>query len=150
MRPILSSLLLLASVPLVAIAGPVHLAGSPPVTPHSAANVVRWHPAPWSMPAPGRTAMRFDPETGEAVVIPSPGSGDASLRTTDQAEARRLAAANVQWRADGSQHVVVGAAFRSWTVATIDEQGRLTQDCVSSQAEAQARVDAAAKKQVRK
>ena len=143
MRPILSSLLLLALAPLVALAGPAD-------APHSAANVVRWHPGPWRMPAPARSAMRFDPETGEAVVLPSPGPGDASLGTSSQAEARRLAAANVELRADGSRHAVVGAAFRSWTVATIDEHGRLTQDCVSSEAEAQARVDAAAKKQVRK
>jgi hypothetical protein len=102
------------------------------------------------MPAPARTAMRFDPETGEATVVEAPGSGDAALRTPSQAEARRLAAANVELRADGSQHAVVGSAFRSWTVATIDEHGRLKQDCVSSEAEAKARVDAAAKQQVRK
>ena len=133
MRTIVTSFLLLAIAPVIALAQ----AGE---TPPSAANVVRLHPGPWRMPATLQAGLRFEPETGEpAVVEGARGTSELSLAT--QANATR--------HADGSRHAVLGSAFRSWTVVTIDGEGRLTQDCVSSEAEAKARVDAAAKKQVR-
>jgi hypothetical protein len=141
MRPILALLLLLACAPLIALAA---TPGAPP----SAANLVRWRPAPWRMPAPAAAAMRFDPETGEAVASPS--SRAMSAMATSRAEARRLAATSVRTSADGSRHAILGPGFGMWMVATIDDRGRLTQDCVSSQHAAEARVDAAAKPQVRK
>jgi len=45
---------------------------------------------------------------------------------------------------------VLGAAFRSYEVVTIDADGNPTQDCVPTEAEARARVEAGAPKQVRK
>ena len=143
MRPIFALLLLLACAPLTALAA---TPGAPP----SAANLVRWRPAPWRMPAPAAAAMRFDPETGEVVAIPSPNSRATSAMATSRAEARRLAATSVRTSADGSRHAILGPGFGMWMVATIDDRGRLTQDCVSSQHAAEARVDAAAKQQVRK
>jgi hypothetical protein len=44
---------------------------------------------------------------------------------------------------DGSRHAVLNGAIRSWTVATIDDQGRLIQDCVQSEAAARRIIEAA-------
>jgi len=128
MRAIVTSFLLLAAVPLIARAQE----GPPP----SAANVVRLHPGPWRMPIALQAGMRFDPETGEATVV------QGTRGTTE------LSAASITRRADGSRHAVLGSAFRQWMVVTTDAQGRLKQDCVSSEDEARARVEAGAKKQV--
>jgi len=144
MRSIVTSLLLLLA------AAPV-VANAQPAAPASAANLLRLHPGPWSPPVAVRAGMRFDPETGEATVADGSALAAASAltRSTSQAEARAIAAANVRTLADGSRHAVVGSAFRSYTVVTIDADGKLTSDCVSGEAEARARVEAAAK-QVRK
>ena len=141
MRTIIPSFLLLAVTPLLALAQQA---------PPSAANLVKLHPGPWQIAAPIVAGMRFDPETGEASVVEgTPGTSGLALARS-QAEARALAAQNVTRHADGSRHAVVGGAFRMWTVATIDDQGALTQDCVSSEAEVRSLVEAAARKQVRK
>jgi len=128
MRTIVTSLLLFVAVPLIALA---QTAQAPP----SAANVVRLHPGPWRMPA--------------AVSMGVPNT-NAVMLARSQAEARVLAAQNITRHADGSRHAVVGAAFRSYEVVTIDADGNLTQDCVPTEAEARARVEAGAPKQVRK
>ena len=142
MRLILACCLLIAALPMIAIADPVN-------PPPSAANVLRWHPAPWAFPAAVSAALRVEPETGEAAT-PQRAAGLASLRPQAEVEARARAAASVRIAPDGSGHAVLGSAFRSYAVVTIDDRGRLTEDCVSSVAKAQAIVDAAAKKQVRK
>lgn len=142
MRTLVASFLLLAVAPVMALAqaGPA---------PPSAANLLRLHPGPWRMPVTfGAAAMRFEPESGEGK-----GVDEAFARSagpSGQSLARARAAANVTRHADGSRHAVLGSAFRMWTVATIDDEGRLTQDCVSSAAEAKARVEAAARKQVKR
>ena len=143
MRTIVMSLLLLASAPWIALAQTGH-------APPSAVNLVRLHPGPWRMPAAVVAGMRFEPETGEASVVEGVPSTNAVALAPSQAEARVLAAANITRHADGSRHAVLGAAFRSYEVVTIEEDGTLRQDCVSTEAEARARVEAAAKKQVRK
>jgi hypothetical protein len=56
----------------------------------------------------------------------------------------------VRTAADGSRHAVLGAAFRQWTVVTVEPDGRLAEDCVSSAAQAKAIVEAAAKQPVKK
>jgi len=141
MRALLTSFLLLAAAPAVALA-------QTPSAPPSAANLVRLHPRPWQPAVVLRAAMRFEPETGEPAVVE--GLATASAVATSQATARARAALSVTRRADGSRHAVLGNAYMSWTVATIDGEGRLTQDCVSSEAEAKARIDAAARNGVRK
>src|SRR5262245_38631600 len=143
MRTIVTLLLLLAAAPVIALAQAEH-------APPSAANLVRFRPAPWQPPIAMRAGMRFEPETGEASVVEGSRAPGERALASSQASARALAAANVSRRADGSRHAVVGSAFRSWTVVTIDDGGQLKTDCVSSDAEARARVDAAAQKQVRK
>jgi len=145
MRSIVTSLLLLlAAAPAVAATQATH-------APASAANLLRFHPGPWSPPVALRAGMRFDPENGEATVADGSAlaASSAQARSITQAEARRIAAANVRTNADGSRHAFVGSAFRSYVVVSIGDDGRLTQDCVSSETQAQARVDAA-RKQVRK
>jgi hypothetical protein len=141
MRTIVSSLLILAAAPWIALAqtGPA---------PPSAANLVRLHPGPWRMPAAVAMGVRFDPETGEATVVPGVKSTNAAMPATSQAEARARAARSVTRHADGSLHAVLGAAFRSYEVVTIGADGRLTEDCVSSEAQARARVEAGAPSQV--
>lgn len=120
-------------------------AGLPPTPPPSAANLVRLHPGPWSFPtAPVIAGIRFEPETGEAAPeLTNPGAKQPGNFTRARAEA------SVRTLPDGSRHAVLNGAIRSWAVATLDEQGRLTQDCVHSEAEARQRVEAA-KAQVRK
>jgi hypothetical protein len=92
--------------------------------------------------------MRFDPETGE---VAGELAGAGSLKVSDDA-LRARAEAGVRTMPDGSRHAVLNGALRSWTIATIDDQGRVVQDCVHSEAEARQRVEAAnaAKQQVRK
>ena len=139
MRSVFYCSLLLAIASVAAIARPM----SPP----SAASLLRLHPGPWRMPVAPPAGVRFDPETGEQPVL------DAAARATYEraaTDARARAEARIRILPDGSRHSVVTGAFRFWTVATLDEQGRLTEDCVPSLAEARARVDAAARKQVHK
>jgi hypothetical protein len=142
MRFILAFCLLLAALPVLAIADPVN-------PPPSAANVLRWHPAPWQPPAAARGAIRFEPETGEAATSQR-AAGLTALRPQAEVDARARAAASVRVAADGSGHAVLGSAFRSYMVVTVDDQGGLAEDCVSSMAKAQAIVDAASKKEARK
>ena len=142
MRLILACCLLLATLPVAAIAHPVN-------APASAANVLRWHPGPWRFPATASAGLRVEPETGEAAT-PARAASLTSLRPQAEVEARARAAASVRIAADGSGHAVLGSAFRSYAVVTIDDQGQLIEDCVSSMAKAQAIVDAASRKQVRK
>ena len=143
MRTIVTSFLLLAAAPWIALAQPGH-------APPSAANLLRRHPGAWRMPGAVALGVRFEPETGEASVVEGLPATNAVALAPSQAEARVLAAANATRHADGSRHAVLGAAFRSYEVVTIEEDGTLHQDCVSSEAEARARVEAAARKQVRK
>jgi hypothetical protein len=142
MRLVLLCLLSLAALPA--------WAGAPaPPPPHSAANLLRLHPAAWQLPASAaRAGMRFEPETGAAADDPA---AVGSLRAGDRT-LRPLAVENVRTLADGSRHLAVNGALRQWTVASIDAQGRLVQDCVHGEAEARRRVEAAnaAAKQVRK
>jgi hypothetical protein len=139
MRSALLCLCLLAALP-------AH-AGAPAPAPSSAANLVRLHPGPWRFPARAPlAAMRFEPERGEAA---SAVAGASSIMG-DEAALRARAEAGVRTLPDGSRHAVLGGAIRAWTVATIDDQGRLVQDCVQGGTEARQRVEAAARKQVRK
>ena len=132
MRPVLTCLLVLAAVPAWA-----HAQAPPP---SSAAMVVRIHPGPWQLPSSlMASGIRFEPETGEAAIdlvgLPSP-SSTAALRARAEASVRVMP--------DGSRHAALNGAIRLWTVATIDDQGRVTQNCVHTEAEARQRIEAAA------
>ena len=106
--------------------------------PASAADLVRYRPAPWRLPsAVLRAGMRFDPETGEAIAPPS-----HDARGATRAALRRSAEASVTTRADGSRRARLGAAFRSWTVVRLGEDGRLETDCVDDIETATKRIDA--------
>ena len=133
MRLVLLCLFLFAALPA--------RAGAPLSAPGSAANVLRLHPGPWQLPAHvARAGMRFEPETGEAAADLA---GAAAFKTSE-ASLRARAEANERTFPDGSRHAVLNGAIRSWTVATIDDQGRLIQDCVHSEAEALRHIEAAA------
>ncbi len=132
----LTSLLLLLLIPVPALS-----AGHPTPTP-SAQNLLRYRPGPWRPPvATARAAMRLEPEAGEAAE-----SASLPPRAASIASLRRDAAATARTHADGSRHVVLGAAFRSWTVVHLDTQGRLVTECVDNADEAARRVEAAAKR----
>jgi hypothetical protein len=140
MRRVLLCLLLLAAVPVGARA-----LDSPPT---SGRNLLRLHPGPWRLSAPSTLAgMRFEPEAGE---LAEGFAGTAEQRAGVSLRAR--AEADVRTASDGSRHAVLGGAMRAWTIATIDDQGRLVQDCVHGEAEARRRIEtaAAARKPVRK
>jgi len=142
MRSIVTPLLLLLA------AAPVVANAQTAPAPASAANLLRLHPGPWSPPVVARAGIRFEPESGEATVAEGSAAASALARMS-QADARRLAEANVRTHADGSRHAVVGSAFRSYVVVSIDDSGNLTSDCVSSEAEALSQVEAS-RKQVKK
>jgi hypothetical protein len=116
----LASLLLLLVIPASAFAAE---RAQPPA---SAANLLRWHPGPWRMPAAaGRAAMRFEPETGEAMPAP-----DLPARAASTAALRQRAAASIRVRPDGSRQAVLGPAFRSYAVVRIGDDGKLVHSCL--------------------
>jgi hypothetical protein len=132
---------LLLLVPAACWAGDPRVTGTP-APPPSASILLRVHPGPWQPPARAdlaRLGMTLVPETGEPSVN---ANLDAGALTAAQARAR--AQGTLRTFADGSRHVLTGGAIRSWTLARIDEDGRLVQDCVHSEAEAVRRVNAAA------
>ena len=104
--------------------------------PPSATNLVRYRRVTWQLPATSLLAgMRFDPETGEVIPL-----AVRSPRGATTAALRQAASASVRTNADGSKHAILGAAFRSWTVVRIGEDGRLVTDCVDDIDEATRRV----------
>ena len=108
---------------------------TPAPAPSSVHYLVRVHPGPWRPPSRvALAAMRFDPESGEVAAVPGgePPAGEAALRARAEASVRRAP--------DGSLHAV----------ATIDDRGRLFEDCVPSEAAARQRVEAATGRGVRK
>lgn len=126
------SLLLLSLL----VALPVHAASAP----HW---LVRYHVGAWRPAvAPQFPGMRFDPESGEAIV-----EKGAPVALAAAAQARALAEASVVRAADGSRHARTPGAFRRFTVVSTSSDGTLVQDCVHSAAEAEAVVRAAAAKE---
>jgi hypothetical protein len=138
MRLMFATLVLLAAAPVLA-------AGSRPLAPASGAALVRFHPVAWQLPAGAlQSALRFDPDGADAA------PALRSLRA-DEAGLRAAAEAAVRIDRDGSRHAVVGAAMRSWTVLSIDENGRAVTDCVQGSHAAAARaVEAPAAGEVRR
>ncbi len=113
------------------------LAAERATPPPSAANLVRYRPVAWRLPASAwRAGMRFDPESGEVIAPPA---HDARRATT--ASLRSAAEATARTNADGSRHAVLGGAFRSWTVVRIGDDGRLVTDCVGDLESAKKRVE---------
>lgn len=105
--------------------------------------LVRYHTGVWRpTAAPALMNLRFDPESGEAVVEKGT---PASLAAA--AQARALAEASVVRAADGSRHARTPGAFRRYTVVSTSSDGTLVQDCVHSAADAEAVVRAAAAKE---
>lgn len=117
----LASLLLLLVIPASA---PAAERAQPPA---SAAALLRWHPGPWRMPAAAAlAALRVEPETGE----PSPAFADLPARAATTASLRRQAAASIRVRPDGSRQAVLGAAYRSYSVVRIGDDGKLVHSCL--------------------
>lgn len=116
----LASLLLLLVIPASAFAAD---RAQPPA---SAANLLRWHPGPWRLPAAtARPAMRAEPETGEAMPV-----FDLPARAATTASLRQRAAASIRVRPDGSRQAVLGPAFRSYSVVKIGDDGKLVHTCL--------------------
>lgn len=135
MRTVIAGSLLLIFASVASAAGSV-----PGRTPASSANLLRLHPHAWQMPAPAiAPGMRFEPETGALPDDMDPSVLAGRVR-------RDAAAAAVRILPDGSRHAVVGGVIRAYVVATIDDKGRLVQECVHGAQQAEARVAAAAKK----
>ena len=141
MRTVMLCLFLLAALPA--------RAGAEAPAPRSASNLLRLHPGPWRLPSlTSRLGMRIDPETGAAAVALGAGASASS-----EAALRARAEASVRLAPDGSRHIVLNGALREWIVATIDDRGRVHEDCTPGEAAARARVEAgaaAAGKQVHK
>jgi hypothetical protein len=109
-------------------------------TPHW---LVRYHIGAWRpAAAPVLAGLRFDPESGEAIV-----EKGAPVALAAAAQARALAEASVVRAADGSRHARTLGAFRRYTVVSTSGDGTLQQDCVHSAAEAEAVVRTAAAKE---
>ena len=115
----------------LALASPPALASDPGASPGPR---VPFRPRPWSPPSVRTAGMTAgDP----AVEAGAPG-------TLGPSRAQALAGVTVEIRPDGSRHAVLGGAIRAWSVARVDECGRLQLDCVSSEAAATSRVRRAA------
>jgi len=141
MRLALLCLFLLAAVPVWA---------GDAAPPASATNLVRLHPGPWRLPSLGPLhGMRFDPETGVAIVetAAAPRRDGAGFDVSDAA-ARARVEAGVQRLPDGSRHAVLAGAIRHWMVVTTDAEGRLQPDCVPSGAAALERIGVPAQPKV--
>ena len=95
---------------------------------------VPFRPRAWSPPV-ARAVARLAPGMIEGDAVAEPGPG--------RSRAESLAGVVVELRPDGSRRAVLGGAIRAWSIATVDEQGRLRLDCASSEAAAKARVRAA-------
>jgi hypothetical protein len=105
--------------------------------------LVRYHVGAWRPAAlPLTPGLRFDPESGEAIV-----EKGAPVALVAAAEARARAEASVVRAADGSRHARTPGAFRRYTVVSTASDGTLQQDCVHSAAEAEAIIRAAAAKE---
>lgn len=108
--------------------------------PPSASIVTAWHPHAWHPPQAlaWLAGIRFEPESGEAPVSP------ADLQALGVARRQALARVQVITRPDGSRHAVLGGLIRAYTVVHLDADGRWTEECVSSEEQARARVRATA------
>src|SRR5262245_35587069 len=78
---------------------------------------VPFRPRAWSPPS-ARTMARTGMVDGDPTDLARPGSRAAAL-------ARIV----VEVRLDGSRHAVLGGAIGAWSVAGVDEHGRLQLDC---------------------
>lgn len=138
MRLALASCLLLAAAPL-------HSATAPPPAPAAPASahiLLHAHPRAWrppAPPAPVAAGMRVEPETAPDATL------DADLAALRAASARARAGVVARIEPDGSLHAVLGGAVRMYTVVRVGADGRLEQECLHSEAEALARVKAAAR-----
>jgi hypothetical protein len=131
--PAMRSLLLLLLLMIPASAFAAERTAPPP----SAARIVRYHPSTWQLPAGAvRAGMRFDPESGETT-----SQTTHVARGATAAALKQSAEASLRTNADGSRHAVLGAAFRSWTVVRIADDGRLVTDCVKDLDEAKRRLE---------
>lgn len=85
-----------------------------------------WHPSGTIAPAAG---IRIDPEAG-------PPGGLTDLASTIAARRRALANVPVVRRPDGSRYAVVGGLVRGYTVARIQPDGSMIEDCVETETQA--------------
>lgn len=125
---------------LVLGAAPAPRTGGDCASPPSASIVTAWHPRAWTPPqALTRigAGLRFEPETGD--LAPS-----SDLQALALARRQALARVQVVTRPDGSRHAVLGGLIRAYTVVHVGADGRLTEECVSSEEQARARVQATA------
>ncbi len=114
---------------------------APATPPARTTTVVPWHPHAWHPPAAVTPAagIRLEPEAA----APSQG---IDLQGMAAARRQALASVAVRTRRDGSRYAVLGGAVRSYTVATIGPDGKLTQTCVHSEDKAKQLVAAPAPK----
>jgi len=106
-----------------------------PAADRAPGRAVPYRPRAWS-PPPLRSAAHFAPGIAEG--DPAAEAGAAGLAG---ARAAARSGVVVEMRPDGSRHAVLGGAFRVWSVASVDEHGRLRLECVGSEAAAKARAD---------
>lgn len=100
---------------------------------------VAWRPAPAAPAIAAGLRVGVDPATGELT------APDAAAFPAAGAIGRaREAGLAVVTRPDGSRRVVVGDRLRRWSVVSTGADGALRQECVTSEAAAIARAQAAA------
>ncbi len=124
---------LLALVLVLGAAPRAGAATSPEPAYNSASILFHLHPRPWRPPLAGIAAglrMAVDPVSGTLVdEVPGP----AALAAARAARAAARASTRVEARPDGSTIALLGGAIRAWSVARIDADGRLVEDCVRSE-----------------
>jgi hypothetical protein len=130
-------LLLFATAATVLASSPVPASDCTPARP--ASQRVSFRPRAWSPPPAGIAAR---PAPGMTEGDPAAEAG-ASGDLPGQSRAEAFRGVVVEVRSDGSRHAVLGGAIRAWSIAGVDEHGRIQLDCASSEAAARARVRAA-------
>jgi hypothetical protein len=137
-------LLVLLVVAAPALAGPAidpgRSATGPGATPASLP--LHWRPRPWQPPsalagATARVAVHLSSNTPI-------GMTDGDVTALQIARRAALAGVRVQTRPDGSRFAIVGGLMRSFAIVTVGPDGRLSGDCVQSEAEALRRIGTAA------
>ena len=128
-------LLILLAAPLIA---PAEASASSASANTPATRTVSFRPRAWQPPvarAVHTGAARVGtPGMIEGDVLPETPGGLGLTR------AEALSRVKIETHADGSRHATLNGAIRMYSVASVDESGKLHLDCASSEADAIARV----------
>jgi len=131
-----SAMRLMIKLPLALVAT-VLLSSPAPAADYATGRAVPYRPRAWSPPSLPNAA-----HVAPGITEGDPAAEAGAAGLVGPARASRSGIV-VEMRPDGSRRAVLGGAIRMWSVASVDERGRLQLECVGSEAAAKAHVDRA-------